>query len=69
MKKITLSQLLRYSSIGFLGAIALPSSLLINPALSSSELSRSTQNQYMNAFQAFERNHTDSIFEVSRSGI
>ena len=49
MKKITLSQLLRYSSIGFLGAIALPSSLLINPALSSSELSRSTQNQQVSS--------------------
>ncbi len=41
MRKITLSQLFRNSSIGFLGAIALPSSFLINPALSNSDLAAS----------------------------
>lgn len=44
MKKITLSQLFRYGSLGFLSMIALPSSLLTSPALSS-ELSRTSQNQ------------------------
>ncbi len=37
-KRIFLSQLLCSSCFGFLGAIALPSSLLISPALSSSNL-------------------------------
>jgi len=45
MKKITLSQFLHYGSIGFLSTIALSSSLLIDPALSSSELTIATQNQ------------------------
>jgi hypothetical protein len=49
MKKITLSQLLRYGSLGFLSTIALPSSLLINPALSSSELTRATQTQQVSS--------------------
>jgi hypothetical protein len=45
MKKITLSQLFRYGFTGFLSTIALPSSLLISPALSSTELARATQTQ------------------------
>lgn len=44
MKKISSPHLLRYGFIGLLGTIALSSSLLIDPALSSSELGRSIQN-------------------------
>ena len=44
MKKVTLSRLLRYGSMVFLGAIALPSSLLITPALSN-QLTKATETQ------------------------
>ncbi len=45
MKKVAMPQLFRYVSIGFMSTIALPTSLLIAPALSSSEVTSSIQTQ------------------------